>query len=162
MELLDKYNELYAIMAQSAEPGKMHIFGEAEKWVFAQMVKSHPELANKWLERIEAVKWNNYLCESAAMDIVSTLINTDGSRGPKWSYSQVMSAVQSLGGNTEHEPYYNSYALFVLMNWVASNEWGVLSKVVPEDKLTLTIYQLAVSYLTDPDEAHFIQRYWGK
>jgi len=160
MNYQEKYDELYAIMANSKDPAKMKIFGEAEKWMFDQINRSNPDMAKKWLDRIEAVKWHNYLCESSAMAIVAKFVNQDGTAGPKWQYQQVMDAVKAAGGNESEQPYYNSWALFVVMNWIASNSWKTLSKLTTEDKMPGVIYSLALDYLKDPDEPHFIQRYW--
>lgn len=160
MNYQEKYDELYAIMANSGEPAKMHIFGEAEKWAFEQMNRTNPDMAKKWLDRIEAVKWDNYLCEASAMAIVSKFVNQDGTMGAKWNYQQVMDAVRAAGGNESEQPYYNSWALFVVMNWIASNSWKTLSTLTTEDKMPGVVYALALDYLKDPDEQHFIQRYW--
>jgi outer membrane receptor for ferrienterochelin and colicin len=138
----------------------MHIFGEAEKWAFEQMNRTNPDMAKKWLDRIEAVKWDNYLCEASAMAIVSKFVNQDGTMGAKWNYQQVMDAVRAAGGNESEQPYYNSWALFVVMNWIASNSWKTLSTLTTEDKMPGVVYALALDYLKDPDEPHFIQRYW--
>lgn len=160
MNYQEKYDELYAIMANSGDPAKMHIFGEAEKWAFEQMNRTNPDMAKKWLDRIEAVKWDNYLCEASAMAIVSKFVNQDGTMGAKWNYQQVMDAVRAAGGNESEQPYYNSWALFVVMNWIASNSWKTLSTLTTEDKMPGVVYLLALDYLKDPDEQHFIQRYW--
>jgi outer membrane receptor for ferrienterochelin and colicin len=160
MNYQEKYDELYAIMANSGDPAKMHIFGEAEKWAFEQMNRTNPDMAKKWLDRIEAVKWDNYLCEVSAMAIVSKFVNQDGTMGAKWNYQQVMDAVRAAGGNESEQPYYNSWALFVVMNWIASNSWKTLSTLTTEDKMPGVVYALALDYLKDPDEPHFIQRYW--
>lgn len=161
MNYQEKYDELYAIMANSGDPAKMHIFGEAEKWAFEQMNRTNPDMAKKWLDRIEAVKWDNYLCEASAMAIVSKFVNQDGTMGAKWNYQQVMDAVRAAGGNESEQPYYNSWALFVVMNWIASNSWKTLSTLTTEDKMPGVVYALALDYLKDPDEPHFIQRYWN-
>jgi len=160
MNYQEKYDELYAIMANSGDPAKMHIFGEAEKWAFEQMNRTNPDMAKKWLDRIEAVKWDNYLCEASAIAIVSKFVNQDGTMGAKWNYQQVMDAVRAAGGNESEQPYYNSWALFVVMNWIASNSWKTLSTLTTEDKMPGVVYALALDYLEDPDEPHFIQRYW--
>jgi hypothetical protein len=160
MEIQEKFNELYNLMATSGDPAKMHVFGSAEQWLMGVLAKNNPELAKKWVEKVEAVKWNNYLCESDAMAIVAKFVNRDGSQGGKWSHQQIVSAVQELGGNICHEPYYNEHALFVAMNWIASNSWPTIVKFVPEEHTVLATYALAVDLLTDPDEPHFLSRYW--
>lgn len=160
MNYQENYNELYAIMANSKEPAKMKIFGEAEKWVFDQINKTNPDLARRWVDRIEAVRWNNYLCESDANALASKLINQDGSKGPKWNVSQIDAVVKSNGGKVSEAPYYNEYALFLVMNMLASDHWNTLSSIAPEDMMPLLIYQLAIDKLKDIDRPHFVKDYW--
>jgi hypothetical protein len=106
-DLIKKYDELYDDMATAKDPRKMMAFGEAEKWVFHMMAEQHPELAEKWLNRLEAEKWYNFVSESEAKTIVSRFIGQDGSRGPHWSYETFKTAVASLGGKLQSEPFYN-------------------------------------------------------
>lgn len=160
MNYQEKYNELYSLMAESKDASKMKVFGEAEKWVFEQLNKTNPDLARRWLEKIEGVRWNNYICESDAMAIASKFINQDNTRGPKWNYNQVVEAVKAVGGKMSEAPYYNEYALFLVMNMIASDHWGTLLSVVSEDMMPMLIYQLAVDKLKDVDRPHFIKSYW--
>lgn len=45
-------------------------------------------------------------------------------------------------------------------NMLASSGWKTLSTLTTEDKMPGVVYLLALDYLKDPDEPHFIQRYW--
>lgn len=55
-ELIGRYDELYNDMAMAKDPKKMVVFGDAEKWVFRMLAEKHPELAEKWLAKLEAGK----------------------------------------------------------------------------------------------------------
>lgn len=161
MNYIERYDELYEAMSYSADPAKMRIFGEAEKWAFRHMVELDQKAAEKWLEKIEAVDWNNYLSRSEAEDITAQLLNQDGKRGPVWTYAQVESAVNQLGGKMSLAPYYNCWALFATMNMLMSDHAQTLQKFVGEADIPNIVYQLAVEKLTDPDRTEFIRSYFS-
>ena len=84
-DLVERYDELYDDMATAKDPKKMVIFGDAEKDMFRCLAKKHPDIAEKWLTRLEAGQWHNYLSKSEAESITSKLVSQDGMRGPHWS-----------------------------------------------------------------------------
>lgn len=161
MELLDRYNDLYETMANSQNPDKMRVFGEAEKWAFAQIAASHPQVARQWLERLEPVGWNNFLARAEADEIAASLVDQDGKAGPVWTYAQVEDAVRSLGGKMECAPYYNGAALYVTMNMLVSDHYNSLKEFVPEESIPEIIYNMAVEKLKDMDRREFIRPYFG-
>ena len=55
-DLIKQYDELYEDMAQSKDPKKMMVFGEAEKHMFHALAEKHPEIAEMWLTKLEAGK----------------------------------------------------------------------------------------------------------
>ena len=82
-------------------------------------------------------------------------------RGAKWPFAQFESVVTSLGGEVEHEPKYNKYALWVTANMIYSDHAKTLKEVVPESDLPLVAYKLAVEKLNDADRPRFIREYFG-
>lgn len=159
-DLIKKYDELYEDMATAKDPRKMMAFGEAEKWVFHKMAKHHPEIAEEWLNKLEAEKWYNYVSKSEAEAIVSKFVNQDGSRGPHWSYETFKAAVESLGGKLQSEPFYNCWALWVVANMRYSDNYVSASEFVPHDKMAKYFYNVAVETLKDADRPRFIREYF--
>lgn len=160
-ELKNRYEELYHKMAHSKDVSKMRAFGSAEHWVFDMLAERHPDIARKWLDKLEATEWNNYLSEAEAVDIVSNLKNQDGRTGAHWNLATFANAVQSLGGEMEKPPYYNKYALWATANMLYSDHAKSATKYVAEDKLPAYFYDLAVEKLTDVDRPHFIREYFS-
>lgn len=167
-EMKERYEELYMKMATSKEPKNMKIFGEAEKWVFGEVAKAHPELAESWLSHLEAVCWDNYLSQNEAMNIGKRIVNQDGTKGMHWTHDVFVKAVESLGGKTEEKPYYNSYALCVTANMVYSDHaksiaedmgYKTLSEV-PNERMALSCYRKAVELLKDADEGFRARKYF--
>lgn len=159
-DLIRKYDELYDDMATAKDPMKMMAFGEAEKWMFHKLAKKHPEIAEKWLTKLEASKWNNYLSKSEAHEIASHLINQDGSQGPHWDYETFRGAVESLGASMADEPYYNCWALWVEANTLYSDHRKSLSKYIPKEDEPEAYYAMAVEKLKDIDRPKFIREYF--
>lgn len=160
MRLVADYDEMYATMASSRDSSQMMMFGEAEKKMFHKLAKHHPELAEQWLTSLKAGKWNNYLSQSEAVQIVSGLVNQNGSKGAHWDYDTFRNAVQSLGGKMEDMPYYNSYALWVVANMRYSDNAVSASEFVPRDQMPKFFYNVAVETLKDSDHPRFIREYY--
>lgn len=167
-EMIDRYDELYHKMVNSKDPKNMRIFGESEKWVFGEVARVHPELAESWLSHLEEVCWNNYLNEKEAMNIGKRMKNADGTTGFHWSYDVFIKTVIGLGGTIECKPYYNSYALCVAANMVYSDmaqsiaeDMGFKSlQEVPAERMALSCYKKAVAYLKDRDANFRIRKYF--
>ena len=167
-DMIERYHFLYDKMVSSKDPNNMMIFGESEKWVFEELSKAHPELAESWLSHIEEVCWRNYLSDKEAMNIGKRMKNEDGTTGFHWPYEVFVSAVESLGGKVEDNPHYNSHALHVTANMIYSDmgdsiaeDMGMKSAhEVPNEKMALSCYKKAVSYLKDKDGNFNVRRYF--
>ena len=159
-ELIEKYDELYEDMASAKDPRKMMAFGDAEKWMFHMLAKEHPEIAEKWLTKLEAAKWHNYLSKTEAEEIAAKLVNQDGSRGPHWDYETFKGAVESLGAKMHDEPYYNCWALWIMSNALWSDHHKALMEFVPKEQEPKVYYLMAVEKLKDVDYPKFIRKYY--
>lgn len=165
----ERYLELFEDMAKSGMPEKMKIFGEAEKWAFEKMLETSPKTAEQWVDKLEALNWNNYLSKAEANEIVAKFINQDNNRGPHWGYDVFKGAVESLGGNMMEEPYYNCYALWVVANMLYSDHAQSVAEdmghttpaQVPNEKMALSMYKKAVEKLKDKDRPRFVRDYFG-
>lgn len=160
-ELKNRYMELYDKMSRSKDVDKMKAFGAAEQWVFCMLEDKHPDIARKWLDKLEASEWHNYLSEAEAIEIVAQLKSQDGRSGAHWNIPTLTAAVESLGGDMERPPYYNKYALWATANMLYSDHAKSAKKYVgDESKLPAYFYDLAVEKLTDVDRPHFIREYF--
>lgn len=159
-ELIKKYDELYDEMASSKDPRRMMAFGDAEKWMFHMLAEQHPEVAEKWLSKLEASKWHNYLSKGEAMEIATRLVNQDGTHGPHWDYETFRSAVESIGGKMTDEPFYNCWALWITANMRYSDNYKSASEYVPKDQMPKFFYNVAVESLKDIDRPKFIRDYF--
>lgn len=160
-ELIEKYDELYEDMAMAKDPRKMMIFGDAEKSMFHALAEKHPEIAEMWLTKLEAGKWNNYLSRTEAMEIANRIVNQDGTRGAHWSYEAFKAAVESLGAKMADEPFYNCWALWVVANMRYSDNYRSASEFVPKDQMSKYFYNVAVESLKDVDRPKFVREYFG-
>lgn len=159
-ELIDRYHHLYGDMAESSDIEKMKVFGNAETWAFEQLAEVHPDLAERWLEKLEASVWNNYISSHEYEEVCDRIKNTDGNMGAHWSYNEVMSAVVAAGGTAEESPCYNSYALALTMNMLYSDHSDSVKTYVREEDIVPFYYAMAVEKLKDPDRKNFIRPYF--
>lgn len=156
-EIIKKYDELYDEMASSKDPRRMMAFGHAEKWIFGILAEAHPELAEKWVSKLESYNWNNYLSKKEAEDITSKLINQDGSHGAHWDYDIFKEAVESFGGKMHDAPFYNCWALWTTVNMLFSDHHTSASEYVPEEMMAKYFYHMALEKLKDADRPKFIR-----
>ena len=158
--LMQRYEELYAMMATSTDIVKMQVFGEAEKWAFGKMSERDPALAQVWLDKLEPVMWKNYLSKVEAEAIVSKFVNADGTIGAHWSYDTMRSAVESLGAVMSEEPFFNCWALWATMNMLYSDHAKSVNDFVPKEEQVKFYYAQAIEKLKDADRPHFIREYF--
>lgn len=158
--MIQRYEELYQLMATSADTAKMQVFGEADKWAFAKMAERDPATAQVWLDKLEPMMWNNYLSKAEAEAIVAKFENEDGTTGAHWSYDTMRSAVEGLGAKMCDEPFFNGWALWVVMNMLYSDHAKSVDEFVPKEEQVKFYYAMAVEKLTDKDRSHFVRRYF--
>lgn len=168
--MIERYEELYMKMANSKDVKNMKIFGESSTWIFKELAKVHPDMAENWLSHLEAICWNNYLSETEAKNIGMRLINQDGSKGFHWNHDVFANAVKSLDGVMEDKPFYNSYALCVTANMVYSDHANSIAMdlgydspaKVPNEKMALSCYLKAVEKLKDVDGGFQARKYFKR
>lgn len=155
-EMKKEFHALYEKMANSQEVSFMRTFGNVHKEMFEWFVANKPELAQEWLDKLQSIKWKNYLTPKEAEKIVAEM-------QPKapWSREQWKQAMEQHGYDLENEPYYNSCALWAVMNMVMSDSSATLEKFVAADKLFDAVYSLAVDKLTDKDKKFAVREYFG-
>lgn len=159
-DLIERYDELYDDMATAKDPKKMMVFGDAEKWIFHSLAEKHPDIAERWLTKLEAGQWNNYLSREEAFDLANGLVNQDGTRGAHWSYETFKAAVESLGAKMVDEPYYNPWALWLTANMLYSDHCRSASEFVPKDMMPKYFYNMSIEKLKDVDRPKFIRKYY--
>lgn len=169
-QLIEKYDSLYDRMSQGKEVRYMQAFGRAEKWVFMNLARQHPEIAEEWLGKLECVAWENYISEKEAREIAKGIINQDGSIGFHWQADTFFSVVRAAGGQQENAPLYNQYALLVAANMIYSDHAISIAKdmgknvpgEVPQDKMALSCYRKAMELLEDKDRNFRIRDYFSR
>ena len=155
-ELKNEFYALYNLMANSQKVENMHTCGMVHKEMFEWFVANKPELAQEWLDKLESIKWKNYLSQKEADKIVA-----DMNPSAPWSRDQWRAAMKEHGFEMDKEPYYNRCALFVTMNMKMSDSGETLAKYIAGDKMFDAVYNLAVDSLTDKDGRFKIREYFG-
>jgi hypothetical protein len=163
-EMKNEFNALYNLMANSTNVAYMHVFGQVHKEMMEWMIANKPELAEEWLGKLESIKWCNYLTPKEAEKIVAGM-------NPKapWSREVWKNAMTQLGLPMEEEPYYNTCALWVVMNQVYTDHAqtiadNILKKPlaeIPANEIVPGIRALALDLLKDKDGRYCVRSYFG-
>lgn len=160
-ELKDRYTALYDYMSESREPKNMKTFGSVMTQMMDVMLTKMPDVAEEMIDRLESIKWHQYLTPKEAETITARM-------DPKapWSRDQWKTTMQSLGLPLEDAPYYNSCALWVEMNKVYSDFGDEIAALLgkplsPTDKDIITAcYKMALKTLRDKDGVYDIRKYF--
>ena len=162
-EMKAKFESLYDYMASSRNVAYMHTFGMVHKEMMEWMIANKPDLANEWIEKLCSIKWHNYLTTKEADKIVSEM-------QPKapWSRDVWKNALDEFGIVTEEEPYYNSCALWVVMNMIYSDSSATIANIIgqplseiPAEQMVSAVHSLALDKLKDADGRFNVRKYFG-
>lgn len=158
-----KYADLYGYMANSKDPANMKAFGKVMTEMFMWYADNKPDAAQDWLDKLEAIKWDQYLTPKEAEKILSGMV-------PKapWSREVWNSAMDQLGLKKEEAPYYNKCALWVEMNKQYSDQGETVAELlgmplasIPADRIVPAMYKMALNLLKDKDHVYNIRSYFG-
>lgn len=153
----EQFEELYNLIVCSDKKEYMEVLGAVVKDMMRKLISNNPSQAKEYLDVLESVKWKNYLTRKEAEEIVSKM-------DPKPAWPSYPTWLGSMGIPTSEEPYYNSYALFTVMNMIWSDSGSTLKKHMPEasmEELQETVYDLAVDKLKDADNKFNIRKYFS-
>lgn len=161
-ELKDRYTAYYDYMAASREPKNMKFFGHIMTEMMDYLIQTKPDVAEEMIDKLESIKWKQYLTPKEADAIVSKM-------DPKapWSRDAWKQAMESFGLPLDEEPCYNRCALWVEMNKMYSdfgdNIAELLGKpLVPSDEDIITVcYKMALKTLKDKDDVYDIRKYFN-
>lgn len=154
-ELKNKYYELYDYMAQSKDPKNMKAFGHVMNEMMDWLIANKADAAQAWIEKLESIKWKNYLTPSEAERLVAAM-------DPKapWNRDQWNGAMQNEGFEKEEWPYYNRCALYTTMNMLMSDSSESIRRFIDEEELFSFVHALAVDKLKDKDGRFAIRDYF--
>lgn len=157
----DRYTGLYDYMAQSQDPKNMKAFGCVMTEMMDWLMANKPEVAEEMIDKLEAIKWHQYLTPKEAEKI---LANMD----PKapWPRDQWKSVMEGFGLPLEEAPFYNRAALLVEMNKIYSDYGDEIAALLgkplqPTDKdIISACYKMALKNLKDKDGIYDIRKYF--
>lgn len=166
--MMQEYEMYKSKIINSGDVKHMQMLGDVCEYLFEQVAMKMPDVAESALTHLASTEWNNYLSEREAKNIGMRIINQDGTKGFHWTHDVFIKAIESMGGVTEHKPYYNSYALCVTANTVYSDharsiaiDMGYNSpNEVPNEKMAMSCYRKACELLKDPDCGFHIRKYF--
>lgn len=127
------------------------------------IAESNPDMVGHWIKlAVNESRYNNFLTEEEAGDIVGGFKNDNGTTGPTWTFHEIKNAVLKNGLKLEDEPYFNEYALFVAINMFMSDHYKTLVKWHGSNEMKLfeICYDLACGQLRDPDRPNWVREYF--
>lgn len=159
-KIKERYAELYDIMSVSRDVSDMKLFGHVQKEMMNWFLENKPELAEEYVSRLEAVRWDNYLTRREAERIISEM-------KPKatWNYETWSNAMESLELKKEEMPLYNEFVLWVMMNKVHSDSSKTITEIkgnqITPQEMVKACYMLAVDMLKSEDCLFSVRDYYN-
>lgn len=150
------------MMAQSQNPKNMKVFGNVMTEMMDVMIQKMPAEAEEMVDKLEAIKWKQYLTPKEAEAIVSKM-----DPSAPWKRDVWKNTMESFGLPLEEQPAYNRCALWVEMNKIYSDFGENLAELIgktlsPTDKdIISACYKLALKNLKDKDGVYNIRKYFG-
>lgn len=153
----ERYEKLYQYMAESKDPDNMRLFGQVMTEMMDKAIKDNPSFAEREIDKLEAMMWNQYLSRGEAEDAVRQM----QPRAP-WSYDVWQKAMQDAGLETSEDGNYNCYALWTVMNGIMSDHGETLKNydILGNDVLLPMVHDLALDLLNDVDERFDVRMYY--
>lgn len=153
----ERYEKLYQYMAESKDPDNMRLFGQVMTEMMDKAIKDNPSFAEREIDKLEAMMWNQYLSRSEAEDAVRQM----QPRTP-WSYNDWEKAMQDAGFDTSDEGNYNCYALWTVMNGIMSDHGNTLKNydIIDNNVMLALVHDLALDLLNDVDERFDVRLYY--
>ena len=152
----NEFSALYELMANSKNVAHMHLFGEVTKEIMEWMIQNRPSEAQAWIEKLEAVRYRNYLTPKEADMIVGEM-----DPSAPWTREQWQSAMQQHGFPLEEEPYYNRCALYVTMAMEMSDSSDTIKKYIDGSKQFAFVHDHALDKLKDKDFNFNVREYFN-
>ena len=160
-EMKEEYMSLYGIMAQSKKPESMKAFGKVMTEMMDYLIQTKPDVAEEMIQKLESIKWRNYLSPKEAQKIVDGM-------NPKapWTRDVWKNAMTQFGLPMEEEPYYNACSLWVEMNKMYSDFGDEIAALLgkplnPSDAdIISATYKMALKTLKDQDKIYAIRKYY--
>jgi len=161
--LKQRYLDAYEHMARSSDVEDMRLFGKVLTEVMDWMIANKPVYATEWIEKLESVRWNNYLTQREADAIVEKM-----DPQPTMSKNEWARMMEKLGMQLYEEPYYNCWALYATMmmkdsdcrNSISMLMNKPISDITPEE-MTNATHMLAMDALKDRDGRFDVREYFA-
>ena len=161
-EQKERYTGLYDYMAASRDPKNMMAFGHVMTEIMDWLIANKPDVAEEMIDKLEAIKWQQYLTPKEAETIVSKM-----DPSAPWKRDAWKSTMESFGLPLEDAPHYNRCALWVEMNKMYSDFGDEIAALIgkpltPTDQDIITAcYKMALKTLRDKDGIYNIRSYFG-
>lgn len=152
----EKYYELYEYMAQSKDPKNMKAFGHVMNEMMDWLIANKPDAAQAWIEKLESIKWKNYLTTAEADKIIAAM-----NPPAPWTREQWKAAMEKSSFALEEWPCYNKCALYTTMNMIMSDSSATLTKYSDGSTMFEFVHALALDKLKDADKRFSIRHYFN-
>lgn len=141
----------------------MMLFGSVMNELMELVIKSSPTFAEQEIDKLESMNWHQYLTKIEAEKICDSITPSYA-----WNFNDWEKALNSFELEIEREPYFNKYALWVVMNYIYKINSGTISVKILENKMEevtseqmiSVIHALSIDFLMEKDERLNVRKFF--
>lgn len=160
--LKERFESLYKEMVDSKDVKNMMLFGEVMNEMMERAIQRDTTFALQAIDKLESMNWHQYLTKSEAEEIL------ESQKKYEWPIDVWENVLNSMELEIERKPFFNKYALWVLMNVMYSKHADTLSQKILEisaedvndEQMVQVIHALAVDILTCEDSKFNIKKFF--
>jgi hypothetical protein len=162
-EIIKKFHELEDLLFLHQHEDDMKVYKCAMKELLAYTAQRDPVMANKIIEKLQAIQWEQYLSHEEAHKVYNSL-----QPQAKWDYNTLQQHLKNLNLSHEEEGQYNSYALWICISGIYSDHSNTFAKMmgkthvneIPDHELIPHLHVIAIEKLKDKDGYYEIREYF--
>lgn len=158
----EEFKQLYDMIIGSNNIIHMLLLGSITKDMMYKFIDHNPEQAREYLDRLQSIKWRNYVTAKEAEQIVDSMTPKPSFTRQQWNG---MMLDESLAKS--EEACYNDSALYLTMCMISSDSektlYNIMSsngEAVSRAEVFKAIYKLALDKLKDQDGVFNIRSYF--
>lgn len=125
----EEFKQLYDMIINSNNVMHMLLLGSITKDMMHKLIEENPQQAREYLDRLQSIKWHNYVTAKEAESIVEKMTPKPSFTRQQWNG---MMLDENLPKSEEH--CYNENALYLTMCMISSDSEKTLYSIIGTDK----------------------------
>jgi len=160
MEMLEKYE---SIVEKIETEKQEEMFYSVSKDMFIHFCENHPDLAKKYIDKLDGMRYRQFVTQEEAVKIVTSM-----HPAAKWGHDKLLEYLEELELDEQENCIFNYCALWVAISANYSDHAVSIAHAigiknpsdVPDETMIPIMYDLAIDKLKDKDNLYNVRDYY--